>query len=664
MNRKLNTILKTSFGVILLASTFIVGNVNNVYAKNLNIVRLNNNKELPKPTIQNKMGSFYETIESYNISPSEFSSNLTNWFGFDDNHTFELIREYNDELGYTHQNFQHYYKGIPVENDIVFLHIKEGKVQAVNGQVVSIGDIDANVSLSDAEVIAIAMEDFGTRENVQQSEILTYISKIQKKDGEVQITATKKINLISFLPVKNEFYYINSQGEIVNQFQNVFHADVQGSGATYYRGTQNITVDSNAGQYRLKDNARNIITYNGANASLSQTTGDISGAVDYTNASTAFTSAALKPAVEVHWAMGKTYDYYMQRHNRRSFDNNGIAIKNYYNVPSNFAGGWDQQNAVALQMTLGTTDKSVMVYGTGGSLMNPVVGLDVAGHEYSHLIINRNGNGGLNYQGESGALNESFADMFGASIEFYANINPNWTIGEGIMKPVVTPAYMRNMSNPNAASADYGLRQPDTYRGTYWASTTSQEDYGGVHTNSGVSNFWFYLLSDTGIHRGTNDIGNTYYVAGIGVAKAEKIAYRALHNGLTASATFNDAFNATKQAAVALYGAGSNEYNQVVNAWYAVGIGTAQASVEENDFKAKLVIYPNPTKGGGTVNIDSQIDDNTTVQFYDLLGKQVSQTQDLNKGNNVLDISYLSAGVYQLVFKADGKVHTEKLIKN
>lgn len=196
MNRKLNTILKTSFGVILLASTFIVGNVNNVYAKNLNIVMLNNNKELPKPTIQNKMGSFYETIESYNISPSEFSSNLTNWFGFDDNHTFELIREYNDELGYTHQNFQHYYKGIPVENDIVFLHIKEGKVQAVNGQVVSIGDIDANVSLSDAEVIAIAMEDFGTRENVQQSEILTYISKIQKKDGEVQITATKKINLI------------------------------------------------------------------------------------------------------------------------------------------------------------------------------------------------------------------------------------------------------------------------------------------------------------------------------------------------------------------------------------------------------------------------------------------------------------------------------------
>src|SRR5690606_31526534 len=68
-----------------------------------------------------------------------------------------------------------------------------------------------------------------------------------------------------------------------------------------------------------------------------------------------------------------------------------------------------------------------MLYGMGyPGLLDLVVGLDVAGHEYSHLVISRNGNNGLVYQGESGALNESFADMFGTAIEFYTNLNLNW----------------------------------------------------------------------------------------------------------------------------------------------------------------------------------------------------------------------------------------------
>lgn len=62
-----------------------------------------------------------------------------------------------------------------------------------------------------------------------------------------------------------------------------------------------------------------------------------------------------------------------------------------------------------------------MCYGMGdGSFMKQVVSLDVAGHEYSHMVVANNGLGGLTYQSESGALNESFADIFGTCIEFYS----------------------------------------------------------------------------------------------------------------------------------------------------------------------------------------------------------------------------------------------------
>jgi Zn-dependent metalloprotease len=127
--------------------------------------------------------------------------------------------------------------------------------------------------------------------------------------------------------------------------------------------------------------------------------------------------------------------------------------------------------------------------------MNPVVGLDVAGHEYSHLIIGRNGLGGLNYEAESGAINESIADMLGTAIEFYSGASPNWTIGEGIPTAnILTPnpsPYMRNMSDPNNVNPG---PQPDTYLGVNWvntADTSDSNDYGGVHTNSGVGNYWF-----------------------------------------------------------------------------------------------------------------------------------------------------------------------------
>src|SRR5207253_148050 len=105
---------------------------------------------------------------------------------------------------------------------------------------------------------------------------------------------------------------------------------------------------------------------------------------------------------------------------------------------------------------------------------------------------------------------------------------------------------------------------PDTYMGTGYYTGTA--DNGGVHTNSGVSNYWFYLLTTGG--SGTNDLSNAYSVTGIGITAAAKIAFRALTVYFTSSTNFANARNLTIQAAKDLYGVCSNEMIQTTKAWY------------------------------------------------------------------------------------------------
>src|SRR5690554_259192 len=99
---------------------------------------------------------------------------------------------------------------------------------------------------------------------------------------------------------------------------------------------------------------------------------------------------------------------------------------------------------------------------------------------------------------------------------------------------------IRSLASPNI----YG--QPHTYQGQYWYNGTA--DYGGVHTNSGVQNYWFYLLSEGG--NGQNDNGDYYYIVqGIGKEKASRIAYKALTSILQNSSQYSDAREATITAA-------------------------------------------------------------------------------------------------------------------
>ena len=270
-----------------------------------------------------------------------------------------------------------------------------------------------------------------------------------------------------------------------------------------------------------------------------------------------FKSTRNNPAIDAHWGMEKVYDFYLAKLNRNSFDNNGSIIKNYINPYKTLGDAGLPNNA----FWNGTS----MVYGYGDAKsMSPLVSLDVVGHEFTHAVVDYNGSGGLDYQSESGALNESFADIFGTAIEFYGASNPNWLIGEQV--ELQSPYYMRSMSDPKSAG------DPNTYDGDNWKDPSLiSYDYGGVHSNSGVQNHWFYLLSRGG--SGTNDNGNPYSLTGVGITKATQIAYYNLTHFLTINANYFDSYYGSLQAAEYLFGNPSAEYTAVKKAWYAVGIG-------------------------------------------------------------------------------------------
>lgn len=135
-----------------------------------------------------------------------------------------------------------------------------------------------------------------------------------------------------------------------------------------------------------------------------------------------------------------------------------------------------------------------MVYGNGDKMFYPLGTSDVGGHEAGHGLVQTTA--GLKYQGHSGALNESFADILGVCFEFYLYYKFNnikgksdWLIGEDSGKQV---EYLRNMKDPTLAK----YPQPKVYKGEYWMDPNDKDkDYGGVHTNSGVGNYCFYCLS-------------------------------------------------------------------------------------------------------------------------------------------------------------------------
>lgn len=468
--------------------------------------------------------------------------------------SFTTLKQEQDPLGFTHQKMQQYFNGVKVEFATVTLSSKNGMVQTLNSFYSPIADdFSVTASITGPQALNSAMAHVGATRYMWQNASEAALADYQKPTGELVVfPAMKNISETNRLAYKFDIYataplyradvYIDAKtGQFIFENKRIHHANVPATGTSLYNGTVSFTADNASGPYRLRQTAdgNGIQTFDMNNGT------NYNNAVDVTSSSTSFTSNPT--GVQAHFGAERTHKYFSQKHGRNSYNNAGAIIKSYVSYSSNYVNAF--------------WDGSRMTYGDGdGVNYGPLVSLDICGHEIAHGVTEYSAN--LVYSYQSGALNESFSDIFGESIEKFASGTNDWLMGDDIGAGGSGGA-LRSMSNPNA----YG--DPDTYLGTNWYSGSG--DNGGVHINSGVQNFWFYIL--TVGKSGTNDLGNSYNVTGIGMDKAAAIAYRNLTVYLNSNSQYSDARNGAIQAARDLYGADSPEEIATTNAWYAVGVG-------------------------------------------------------------------------------------------
>ncbi|TDT30367.1 griselysin [Streptomyces sp. BK208] len=326
-----------------------------------------------------------------------------------------------------------------------------------------------------------------------------------------------------------------------------------GTGNTMYSGTVTLGTAQSGSSYTLTDTARgNHKTYN-LNRSTSGTGTLFSGPDDVWGNGTA--SNAETAAADAHYGAALTWDYYKNVHGRSGIRGDGVGAYSRVHYGNNYVNAfWSD-------------DCFCMTYGDGSGNAHPLTAIDVAGHEMTHGVTSNTA--GLNYSGESGGLNEATSDIFGTSVEFYANNSSDvgdYLIGEEIdINGDGTPLRYMDKPSKDGASKDY------------WYSGIGGVD---VHYSSGPANHFFYLLSEGS---GTKTINGVTYnsptsdglpVTGIGRAKAEKIWFRALTTKFTSTTNYAGARTGTLAAAGELYGTTSAEYTAVANAWAGIAVGS------------------------------------------------------------------------------------------
>jgi Zn-dependent metalloprotease len=470
---------------------------------------------------------------------------------------FELKNHFRDDLGLSHLKFTQKYLGLEVWGKEIVVHMDiNGNVVSLNGRFIPTPSFISSLTekISEGEALRITLNSTGIT-NTEVSNDIKFLTGYEKPVvrkiiwcDELQIP-----HLAWFVEVRKGlfqdwYYFLDAiDGTVLNFYNNVTY-----DGAATGTGTDLNGVSRTFGTYQIGSNYYMIDASQPMfDAANSQLPNNPKGAIVTLNLSykdlssenpiyyfTSTTNTWSDPAaISAHYNTTASYKFYNDELNRNSIDNNGMTI---YSIVHATEGNQPMDNAF-------WTGK-VMCFGDGATAFKPLAGaLDVVAHEMSHGVTQYSAN--LEYQGQSGALNESMSDVFGAMVD-----NVNWTLGELIVKDysLFPSGALRDMENPhNGGTPGSPSWQPANM--SEFVNTT--QDNGGVHINSGIPNRVFYLAATS-----------------IGRSNAARIWYRALTVYLTRNSKFIDARIATVNAAGDIFGATSNEVTQVKNAWDEVGV--------------------------------------------------------------------------------------------
>ena len=558
--------------------------------------------------------------ESEKVSKEKFLQKSKEIFDLNEKTNFTEIKVNEAKNGWKHHRLQQMYEGIPIEGAHYLLHEKDGLIETANGNVIAGLELSTTPAISEEIALQMLLNEIGANKYAWESE--EHATELPK--GELVIATTTdelktedlslgyKFKVKTIDPLSHAEYIIDAfTGGLIYQNSLLCQYDVQGNCQTHRYGEVSVTMDFDGTNYRLKQNARNIEMYNGNG----QNSENVSY-VHFTNPTNNWTT--YNSACEAYWVLENTHDYYLNEHNWNGYDDYGSRLTAWTYVGNN----WNNAQGGGGEIYLGEGD---------GINYGPFTAIDIVAHEFTHSVIQSTAN--LQYVRESGALNESFADIFGTMVEFYIESNGgDWLLGEDI---VINGGAFRNMSDPSL------LGDPSTYEDGNWIDITSNcsllNDNCGVHSNSGVQNHWFYILANG--KSGTNYFGYNYDVAGIGMDKAAQLALENLKNYLGPFSDYIDARNGAIEAANALNFT-ANEKNQVEEAWCAVGLGDCSITTTGTI----TVTSPN---GGELLN--QGIAENITWNRTGSTGAEVKIEYSINAGNEwqVITEATTNDGTYQ-----------------
>jgi bacillolysin len=487
---------------------------------------------------------------------------------------FRISSQETDAQNKTHFRLEQLHNTVPIYGSEVLVHINDlGNGETFNGRYEKIPvTISTDAKFSGERAIEIA----NTKLNPKK---LAFTSPIPLEESSVKLYVYphKQKGIISYVLAYHvitfsklhrwEFFIDASSGTILREFDSTCFID--GARTATANDLNNVSRTINTYQigstYFLIDASRTMYL-----PSKSALPDDPIGAIFTIDMNNTFGKNASfnhnvssnnlwtdKTAVSAHVNAGIAFEYYQTKHGRNSIDGKGGTIISAVRVVDSETGK---------KLDNAFWNGKGIFYGDGDVGFKPLAGaIDVAGHEMTHGVVQNTAN--LEYEGESGAINESMADVFGVLMD----PDNDWRIGEDVVKTTVFPSgALRNMEDPHNGGTSLSNNgfQPKHINEKY----TGTEDNGGVHINSGIPNHAFFK-----------------YATAITRDKAAAVYYKALSQYLTKSSQFIDLRLAVIKAATVLYGASSNEVTQAGLAFDAVGIvngtgGTGGGSTPPQDY--------------------------------------------------------------------------------
>ncbi|WP_346891526.1 M4 family metallopeptidase [Clostridium sp. UBA3887] len=505
-------------------------------------------------------------------SATKFLEENKELFGIDNTKEELKVVEVNkDDIGDTFVKFAQVIEGTEVDNSLINVHYdKNGVIVSVNGNLEENKEITTLGSkvISPEEAIEIAKSQFE-------------IKKLKKMPKAEKLVITEdgvnyevyKINIFFMEPTIGNydvFVEVNSGKVIKIEDKIRYNNPVTGTGIDVLGKTRELNLNQSGDQYQMIDltNKGSIYTYDAKNG--------ISDGDLVSNTTGKFTTEADKSPVSAHHNAGKVISFYKNVFQRDSLDNNGMDVHSFTHFDLNYNNAF--------------WSGGVMIYGDGdGEEFTYLSGdLDVVGHEMTHGVIEYTAD--LAYHNQSGALNESMADVFGVLISTYDKYNvanrgtwkfdsADWVVGDDIYTPNIQGDALRSLKDPTL----YG--QPAHMTEYYELADTKDEDWGGVHINSGIPNKAAYNIAKS-----------------IGMDKTARIYYRALTQYMHADTNFQQAAYCLVQAAADLYGKGSNEITVIKNSFASTGVAYKGQKPVISGVTAKNVTVGNvfDTKAGVT----------------------------------------------------------------